>query len=171
MASDSPGARLGRRLRVLREERFMSQEALAQAAGLSQRTLRKIEGGATRLPQHKTLEKLAGALGITVDELIGTPRPVNPPLELTLSYMFRQAPPERRALLGAATDSEISRYQQSIDVVLDRIAGYDEQDQEGLAEYVEVLRDLRAETDPFDVVPPSKEQRAALAVHASVVPV
>jgi transcriptional regulator with XRE-family HTH domain len=153
---------------MLREERLMSQQALAQAAGVTHPTIVNIEGGKIRLPQRRTLVKLAGVLGITVDELIGTPRPVSPPLELTLAYMFRQAPAERRALLGAASDAEVREYRQSIDMVLDRIEGYDEQDQEALAEYAEVLRDLRAETDPFDVVPPTPVQRATVTARASV---
>lgn len=53
---------------------------------------------------------------------------------------------------------------------LDRSAewGKDEQDQEALAAQKAFLLVLRAEVAPFNGVPPTPNQRAAVGVHASV---
>lgn len=58
-------------LRQLREEKGLSQEALARLAGYTNRSsIAKIEKGLVDLPQSK-LEQLAKALGTTVQALTG----------------------------------------------------------------------------------------------------
>lgn len=63
--------RLANNLRRLRGER--SQDALATEAGLDRCTINRIERGHTADPGSKTLSALAGALGVTVDELLREP--------------------------------------------------------------------------------------------------
>lgn len=54
--------RFGRVIRECREQRGLSQEALAELAGLSRSFLGEIERGAA-VPSIETLQKLADALG------------------------------------------------------------------------------------------------------------
>jgi transcriptional regulator with XRE-family HTH domain len=56
---------LGAAIRELREERDLSQEALAQKAGLTGRTVSAIETG-TANPTWATVRELAAALGLSV---------------------------------------------------------------------------------------------------------
>ena len=60
---------LGKRVRELRNRQGMSQEFLAEASGLSLRTIQRIENGASN-PTGESLKRLANALEITPDELI-----------------------------------------------------------------------------------------------------
>ncbi len=53
------------RIRTLRTERHLSQRELARASGLSPNTLSLIERGEVS-PTASTLQKLAGALGVTI---------------------------------------------------------------------------------------------------------
>ncbi|MEU3203306.1 helix-turn-helix domain-containing protein [Streptomyces cyaneofuscatus] len=63
------GERLGRLLREARGERSMV--AVAASAGVSAETLRKIETGRAPTPAFFTVAALAGALGLSMDELLG----------------------------------------------------------------------------------------------------
>ncbi|MFF5832973.1 helix-turn-helix domain-containing protein [Streptomyces bacillaris] len=63
------GERLGRLLREARGERSMV--AVAASAGISAETLRKIETGRAPTPAFFTVAALAGALGLSLDELLG----------------------------------------------------------------------------------------------------
>ena len=60
---------LGKRVKEIRAKRGLSQEQLAEASGLSLRTIQRIENGET-LPRGDTLVRLAGSLKISPDELI-----------------------------------------------------------------------------------------------------
>ncbi|MGW8886132.1 helix-turn-helix domain-containing protein [Streptomyces sp. NPDC055749] len=62
------GERLGRLLREAREGRSMI--AVAASAGISAETLRKIETGRAPTPAFFTVAALAGALGLSMDELL-----------------------------------------------------------------------------------------------------
>jgi transcriptional regulator with XRE-family HTH domain len=64
------GARLGARLRALREERGWTRTHLAEAAGVSRRTLKRIEIAGSAAPGLFTIAALAAALGVTVDALV-----------------------------------------------------------------------------------------------------
>ena len=55
------------RLRELRMARFLTQEALADKAGVARFTVRRIEQGAPA--RFGTLQKLAAALGVEPEEL------------------------------------------------------------------------------------------------------
>ncbi|GLX47459.1 transcriptional regulator [Streptomyces hygroscopicus subsp. hygroscopicus] len=61
------GERLGRLLREARGDRSMVD--VAAAAGVSAETLRKIETGRAPTPAFFTVAALAGALGLSMDEL------------------------------------------------------------------------------------------------------
>ena len=60
---------LGQRIRRRREAVGMTQDALARAADIGRVTLVRLEKG-ERSPRFKTLDALAGALGIRVSELL-----------------------------------------------------------------------------------------------------
>ncbi|MFE5739652.1 helix-turn-helix domain-containing protein [Streptomyces celluloflavus] len=61
------GERLGALLRAARGDRSMVE--VAAGAGLSAETLRKIETGRVPTPAFFTMAALAGALGLSLDEL------------------------------------------------------------------------------------------------------
>lgn len=58
-------------LKTLRKKYDMSQEELAQKAGITYSTLIKIESEVNRNPTLETLSKLAGSLGVSIDNLVG----------------------------------------------------------------------------------------------------
>jgi len=59
-------------LKKLRNKKGWSQERLAREAGISYHTLIKIEQDRIRNPKLETLIKLAKALGVSLDELVGS---------------------------------------------------------------------------------------------------
>lgn len=63
---------LGARIRTLRKERGLSQEALAQALEVSRQAVTKWEDGSS-LPSTANLFALSGFLGVPLAELTGTP--------------------------------------------------------------------------------------------------
>jgi transcriptional regulator with XRE-family HTH domain len=69
--------RIRGRLRALREERGLSLDAVAHAAGMAPSTLSRLETGKRRLAVDH-LAPLAGALGTSVDELLA-PEPQKDP--------------------------------------------------------------------------------------------
>ncbi len=62
---------LSKRIKELRKKAGWSQQKLAEKAGLSYNTITKIEQGAATKPTIQTIIKLADALRITLDELVG----------------------------------------------------------------------------------------------------
>lgn len=69
MARQSADALVRARLRALRTERGLSQEDVAERAGMAPSTLSRLESGARRLALDH-LAPLAGALGVEVGELL-----------------------------------------------------------------------------------------------------
>ena len=65
---------VGDRIALLRGERGLTQESLAERAGISRETVKKIERQ-KRSPSLSMLETLAEALGVPVSELINSPAP------------------------------------------------------------------------------------------------
>ena len=59
---------LGKRIKELRKGRNLTQERLAELAGIEIPSLSNIENG-KNYPSHETLEKLAGAFGVRPFEL------------------------------------------------------------------------------------------------------
>ena len=62
---------LGKRLQNVRKQKGFTQQALCQAANLSYSTLAKIERGAIKAPSIFTVQSIAEALQISLDELLG----------------------------------------------------------------------------------------------------
>jgi transcriptional regulator with XRE-family HTH domain len=69
------GERLGRLLREARADRSLAD--VAGAAGISAETLRKIETGRIPTPAFFTVSALAGALGLSMDELVVSAAPMS----------------------------------------------------------------------------------------------
>ncbi|HZQ26601.1 MAG TPA: helix-turn-helix transcriptional regulator [Acidimicrobiales bacterium] len=61
---------LGRRIREMRDDRSMSQEALALSADVHRTYIAQLESG-MRNPSLETTAKLALALGVDVADLVG----------------------------------------------------------------------------------------------------
>lgn len=62
---------LGENLKRYRKEKGLSQEKLAQKAGVTYSTLSKIEAGYNTNPKVLSLVRLAKALDVTVTDLLG----------------------------------------------------------------------------------------------------
>ena len=58
-------------IKELRKKHKISQEELAKQAGITYSTLIKIESGANDNPTIKTMKKIADALDVSLDELVG----------------------------------------------------------------------------------------------------
>lgn len=61
---------IGKTIRKYRQGKEMSQEALARAANLSLPTIVKIESGETPNPSIDTVQKIAKAFGVSIDDLM-----------------------------------------------------------------------------------------------------
>jgi len=62
---------LAENIRRLRIKKGLAQEKLARLADISTATLVKIESGVAKEPTITTVAKIANALNVSVDELIG----------------------------------------------------------------------------------------------------
>ena len=69
---DHTSANLATNVRRLRDARQLTQRQLADVSGVPRPTVAHIESGAANPTLH-VLVKVAGALGATIEELIGTP--------------------------------------------------------------------------------------------------
>ncbi len=72
-AGSGVAAHLARNLAALRHARALTQEALARGAGLPRSTIANLESGGGN-PSLVVLVKVAGALGVPIDELLASPR-------------------------------------------------------------------------------------------------
>jgi len=63
---------LAKNIKKLRKKHDLSQEQLAQKAKITYSTLIKIESGANKNPTIGTIKKIAKALGVGLDELVGS---------------------------------------------------------------------------------------------------
>lgn len=61
---------LAQNIKKLRNQRKLSQEELAKKAGVTYSTLIKLESGVNKNPTIKTIQQLAAALEVTLDELM-----------------------------------------------------------------------------------------------------
>jgi len=61
---------LSSNIKKLRKKHHLSQEQLAQKAGITYSTLIKIESGNNKNPTLETLTKLANVFRIKIDELV-----------------------------------------------------------------------------------------------------
>ena len=70
--------KLGQWLQAARLRAGLTQQALCQKAGLSYSTLTKIERGAIKSPSIFTIQSIATALDVSLDQLMGAPAPSAP---------------------------------------------------------------------------------------------
>ena len=62
--------KIGENIRKLRQQKKMSQDRLSKEADLALNTIVKIETGGNPNPTLETLQKIAKALEISIDELL-----------------------------------------------------------------------------------------------------
>ena len=62
---------LAQNIRKLRKQKGLSQEKLARLADISNATLVKIEAGVAKEPTITTVTKIADALSVSIDGLLG----------------------------------------------------------------------------------------------------
>ena len=62
--------RISRALKRLREDKGLSQAALAKLSGVAQGYISQMEAGEKKNPGIETLKKIARALGVPVTELL-----------------------------------------------------------------------------------------------------
>ncbi len=67
----NPESALGKRLQKARQDAGLTQQQLCQRANLSFSTLTKIERGAIKSPSIFTIQAIAAAVGLSLDELVG----------------------------------------------------------------------------------------------------
>ena len=67
----STNQNLAKNIKRLREAKGLSQEKLARLADVANNTLIKMESGENENPTLGTLKKVAKALAVSVDDLIG----------------------------------------------------------------------------------------------------
>jgi transcriptional regulator with XRE-family HTH domain len=77
--TDKERKSLADRLEQLRKAAGLNQQELADKAGLSMSVVSQIERGKKLDPRVSTIEALADALGVSVDELLGRPPAKKPP--------------------------------------------------------------------------------------------
>jgi DNA-binding XRE family transcriptional regulator len=90
----------GERLESIRRLRMWTQARLAREAGVSPTTISGIETGKTGRPHFGTLGKLARALGVTPEELLGSRPAAGGPAPLSM---------------GWARDSEESEFERGLE--------------------------------------------------------
>ena len=61
---------IGKNIKKLRKQRDLSQDRLSKLADISHNTIIKIESGAIQSPTMDTAQKIAKALGVSLDDLI-----------------------------------------------------------------------------------------------------
>lgn len=76
-ANDDVDSRVRRRLRELRGRHGLTLEDVASRAGIDSSTLSRLESGKRRLALDH-LPRLAAALSVSTDELLGAPETVDP---------------------------------------------------------------------------------------------
>ncbi len=61
---------IAKNIKRLRKQRGLSQDKLSKLADISHNTIIKIESGAIQSPTMDTAQKIAKALGVTLDDLM-----------------------------------------------------------------------------------------------------
>jgi len=94
--------RLGRILRSAREERGMTQDALADATDLSKKYISNIERGKCN-PSYDVLYRMVFALRIPADALFSNCEAPSKAEEESLLVHYRRCPPKDRLLVQSMT--------------------------------------------------------------------
>ena len=61
---------IAKNIKKLRKQRGLSQDKLSKLANISHNTIIKIESGAIQSPTMDTAQKIAKALGVSLDDLM-----------------------------------------------------------------------------------------------------
>ena len=69
MSSNKNLSTLAKNIRKLRGEKNISQDKLSKLAGIAHNTIIKIETGLIKNPKIETVQNIADALGVSLDEL------------------------------------------------------------------------------------------------------
>lgn len=93
----------GKRLKVLREKKELSQEVLGRKLHLSQSIIAHYEAG-RKQPSQDILQRLADFFGVSIDYLLGRSLPANPTPAIT---------PE--------DEKKLEEYEQQLDEVVSQI--------------------------------------------------
>ena len=67
-------SQIGKNLKKLRKQRSLSQDRLSKLADISYNTVIKLESGGINNPTIETLQKIAKALEVSVDNLLNLGR-------------------------------------------------------------------------------------------------
>lgn len=86
---------IGKRITQVREEKGLSQSALAREMGVSQSAVSQIEAG-ERNPSYEMLRQIANALKVSVAHLVGAPVEKLHPEEEAHFRQYRGLSPEAR---------------------------------------------------------------------------
>ena len=63
---------LSKNIKSMRKKKGISQDRLCKLADVTHTTLAKIESGVNENPTIKTIQKIANALGVKIDDLLKT---------------------------------------------------------------------------------------------------
>ena len=95
---------LGARITALRMRMGESAASFAARSGVAKSHIYKLESGGLDNPTVTTLNRIAGALGVTLDELLGNPRsggdksrPPERPMPASLTKFLREWESEHKA--------------------------------------------------------------------------
>lgn len=90
----APDMEFSRRLATIRKAKGMTQQVLAEEAGINVSQVRRYEGG-TSQPSLEVLRKLALALNVSADELLFEQRGPDEDLRLQFEAVSRLDPEEK----------------------------------------------------------------------------
>ena len=107
----------GERLKSFREAKRLTQEQLASEIGVAKTTVTGYERG-NRKPDVEKIKKLASALGVSGDELLGTghekkPTPISEselsdPLDIQLMNLLQDRTPEEKKAWIALLEARVA---------------------------------------------------------------
>jgi transcriptional regulator with XRE-family HTH domain len=114
---------IGKRVENARRLRMWTQARLAQEAGVSPTTISGIETGKIGRPHFGTLGKLARALGVAPEELLGSREPVEQhgPLPLSLGWARETGEGEFEHGLERASLESLDSLSYGLDVEQERL--------------------------------------------------
>jgi len=94
---------LAQRIREIRYKKGLGPDALAARAEISRTALYQIECGKTEVPRAGTLRRIAHALEVPVDQLLGN-RPLTETADTPSTFSSRAMHETSRTVLSPATD-------------------------------------------------------------------
>jgi transcriptional regulator with XRE-family HTH domain len=114
---------IGRRVEGVRRLRMWTQARLAREAGVSPTTISGIETGKIGRPHFGTLGKLARALRVAPEELLGSPEPVEQqgPVPLSLGWARDTGEGEFEDGLERASLESLDSLSHTLDLEQDRL--------------------------------------------------